>query len=70
MKPAFRSAVFVASLAAAAFLTRAALACPSCAASSSPREPNIWPIVGVFMLVPWVLALGAAWLVRREARAA
>jgi hypothetical protein len=57
-------------LAAIAVLARGAIACPSCAASSSPKDPNIWPLVGLFMLVPWILAVGAVWLIRRESRTA
>ncbi|MGA7990399.1 MAG: hypothetical protein WCC53_03100 [Thermoanaerobaculia bacterium] len=70
MKPSLRSAFLAATLAAASFLARAAIACPSCAATSSPKEPNVWPIVGIFMLVPWALGFGAVWLVRRESRTA
>ena len=55
---------------AAGLLAPAAAACPSCAATSSPKEPNVWPIVGVFMLVPWALAGGAVLLIRRESRSA
>ena len=55
---------------AAALLAPSAAACPSCAATSSPKEANIWPIVGVFMLVPWALAGGAVLLIRRESRSA
>jgi ABC-type oligopeptide transport system substrate-binding subunit len=69
MKNLLRSAV----LAAAAALVLAAppaSACPSCAATSSPKEPNVWPIVGAFMLVPWALAGGAVLLIRRESRSA
>ena len=66
---ALRSALLAA--AAAAFLSApAASACPSCAATSSPKEPNVWPIVGAFMLVPWALAGGAVLLIRRESRSA
>jgi hypothetical protein len=42
------------------------MACPSCAASASPKDPNIWPLVGLFMLVPWILAIVVTLLVRRE----
>lgn len=62
MKPAVRAAV----LAVAALLARGAMACPSCAGSASPKDPNIWPLVGLFMLVPWILAAAVAILVRRE----
>jgi hypothetical protein len=70
MKSTLRFAALAASLAAATLLARAAVACPSCAATSSPKEPNVWPIVVVFMLVPWALAAGAILLVRRESRSA
>ena len=63
-----RAAVFAALLAAGLSTARAAGACPSCAATSSPKEPNVWPIVGVFMLVPWLLAGAAAVIVRRNSR--
>jgi hypothetical protein len=62
MKTTVRSAL----LAAAVLLARGAMACPSCAASSSPKDPNIWPIVGLFILVPWILAAVVTILVRRE----
>jgi hypothetical protein len=68
MKSVLRSAVLAA--AAGFFLAPAASACPSCAATSSPKEPNVWPIVGAFMLVPWALAGGAVLLIRRESRSA
>jgi hypothetical protein len=55
---------------AGALFASAASACPSCAATSSPKEPNVWPIVGAFMLVPWALAGGAVLLIRRESRSA
>jgi hypothetical protein len=50
----------------ALFLGRGALACPACAVSASPKDPNIWPIVGLFMLVPWILAAVVTLLIRRE----
>ena len=62
MKTTARAAL----LAAAAFLARGAMACPLCAGSSSPKDQNIWPVVGLFMLVPWVLAAAVTILVRRE----
>jgi hypothetical protein len=65
MKSAVR-AFSVAALAAAALLARGAMACPACAGSASPKDPNIWPLVGLFMLVPWILAAGVTILVRRE----
>jgi hypothetical protein len=63
MKLVLRAALF----AAAALLARGTLACPSCAGSSSPKDPNIWPLVGLFMLVPWILAAAVTLLIRREA---
>ena len=42
------------------------MACPACAGSGSPKDPNIWPLVGLFMLVPWILAVAVTVLVRRE----
>jgi hypothetical protein len=53
-------------LAAAVLLARGAVACPSCAASASPKDPNIWPLVGLFMLVPWILAIVVTLLIRHE----
>ena len=61
-----RTAAPTALLAASALLARAAMACPSCAASASPKDPNIWPLVGLFMLVPWILAVVVTILIRRE----
>lgn len=61
-----RTTARAALLAAALLLGRAALACPSCAASASPKDPNIWPLVGLFMLVPWILAIVVTILIRRE----
>ena len=62
MKTTIRAAL----LATAVLLARGAMACPSCAASSSPKDPSIWPLVGLFMLVPWILAGVVALLIRRE----
>ncbi|MGZ6989365.1 MAG: hypothetical protein ACXVH0_10435 [Thermoanaerobaculia bacterium] len=62
MKPTIRAAL----LAVAALIARGAAACPSCAASASPKDPNIWPLVGLFMLVPWILAAVVTILIRRE----
>ncbi len=70
MKSVHRAAAFAAVLAAGITLAPAAAACPSCAASSSPKEASVWPVVGAFMLVPWVLAIGAAVVVRRNSRSA
>ena len=69
MKPAVRATI--ATIAStAALLAREAMACPSCAGSASPKDPNIWPLVGLFMLVPWILAAAVTILVRRESRPA
>lgn len=65
-----RAAALAALVAGAALIAPAAAACPSCSASSSPKEPNVWPVVGAFMLVPWVLAAGAVVIVRRNSRSA
>ena len=62
MKTTVRAAL----LAAGVLLARGAMACPSCAASSSPKDPNIWPLVGLFLLVPWILAAVVTILIRRE----
>lgn len=70
MSSTLRAALLVSGLAAALALAPAGAACPSCAATSSPKEPNVWPIVGAFMLVPWALAGGAVLLIRRESRSA
>ena len=66
MKPALRATLLPIGFAAVLF-ARNAMACPSCAGSASPKDPNIWPLVGLFMLVPWVLAAAVTILVRREA---
>jgi hypothetical protein len=66
MKTTARAAL----LAVVVLLARGAMACPSCAASSSPKDPNIWPLVGLFILVPWILAAAVTILVRRESRPA
>ena len=70
MSSTLRAALLVSGLAATLALAPAGAACPSCAATSSPKEPNVWPIVGAFMLVPWALAGGAVLLIRRESRSA
>lgn len=62
MRPTLRAALLL----AAALLARGAMACPSCAASASPKDPSIWPLVGLFMLVPWILAVVVTILIRRE----
>ena len=62
MKTTARAAILLAAL----LLGRGAAACPSCAASASPKDPNIWPLVGLFMLVPWILAIVVTILIRRE----
>ncbi len=55
-------------LAGALALGPGAAACPSCASSAAPEGRSIWPAVGAFMLVPWVLAAGAVVVVRRNSR--
>jgi len=70
VKTTLRALLASSALASALLLAPAAPACPSCAASASPKEPNVWPIVGAFMLVPWALAGGAVLLIRRESRSA
>jgi hypothetical protein len=70
VKTLVRSAAFAGLVAAGLLLAPAGAACPSCAATSSPKEPSVWPIVGAFMLVPWALAGGAVLLIRRESRSA
>ncbi len=70
MRTALRAVLFVSGLTAAVALAPAGAACPSCAATSSPKEPNVWPVVGAFILVPWALAGGAVLLIRRETRSA
>lgn len=65
---AVRAAALAVVLAAGFVPALPAAACPSCAASASPKEPNVWPLVGAFMLVPWALAAGAALIVRRNSR--
>ncbi len=62
MKTTVRAAL----LAGLVLLGRGAIACPACAASASPKDPNIWPLVGLFMLVPWILAAAVTILIRRE----
>ena len=46
---------------------RAAVACPACAGSGPAKEANIWPVVGVFLVVPWLLAGAVMIVVKREA---
>ncbi len=70
MKTTLRALLASSALAAGLLLAPSAPACPSCAASASPKEPNVWPIVGAFILVPWALAGGAILLIRRESRSA
>jgi hypothetical protein len=69
-KKTLRALLASSALAAGLLLARTAPACPSCAATPSPKEPSVWPIVGAFMLVPWALAGGAVLLIRRESRSA
>jgi hypothetical protein len=68
MKTSARATLFSFGL-IAALLAQGALACPTCGGSASPKDPNIWPLVGLFMLVPWVLAGAVTILVRRESTA-
>lgn len=68
MKPALRALAFAAALAGGLALAPGAAACPSCASTSAPKERSVWPVVGAFMLVPWFVAVGTIWLVRRESR--
>ena len=70
MTKTLRAAALAALVAGGVLSAPAAHACPSCSASSSPKEPNVWPVVGAFMLVPWVLAAGAVVIVRRNSRSA
>ncbi len=69
MKPAVHATLLSIGL-AAVLLAQDAMACPTCGGSGSPKGPGIWPLVGLFMLVPWILAVGAVWLIRRESRTA
>ncbi|MDL2717342.1 MAG: hypothetical protein PT977_06275 [Acidobacteriota bacterium] len=69
MKPAVRAVLLATIASASTLVSQGALACPTCAGSAS-KGPDIWPLVGLFMLVPWILAVGAVWLIRRESRAA
>ena len=69
MKPAVRATLLSIGL-AAVLLAQDAMACPTCGGSGSPKGPDIWPLVGLFMLVPWILAAAVTILVRRESRAA
>ena len=47
-------------------LPGAAAACPLCAGSG--EGPNIWPLVGAFLLVPPILGAGVITAMRREMR--
>jgi len=69
MRPAVRATLLSTSL-AAVLLTQDAMACPTCGGSVSSKSPNIWPLVGLFMLVPWIIAAAVTILVRRESRPA
>jgi len=66
MRPSVRAPLLSIGL-AAVLLAQDAMACPSCAGSAS-KGPDIWPLVGLFMLVPWILAAAVTILVRRESR--
>ena len=69
MRPAVRATLLSIGF-AAVLLAGDAMACPSCAGSASPKDPAIWPLIGLFMLVPWALAAGAVLVIRRESRSA
>jgi len=43
-----------------------AAACPLCAGDQKTKEFSIWPIVGVFMMVPPVLGTAVVLAIRRE----
>jgi hypothetical protein len=45
------------------------LACPACAAPSSSGGDGIWTIVGIFLVVPPLIATAIILLMRREYRA-
>jgi hypothetical protein len=68
LKTSARASLFSIGL-AAVLLAQDAIACPTCGGAASPKDPNIWPLVGLFMLVPWVLAAAVTILVRRESAA-
>lgn len=68
LKTSARPTLFSISL-AAALLAQEAMACPTCGGAASPKDPSIWPLVGLFMLVPWILAAVVTILVRRESKA-
>jgi hypothetical protein len=70
MRLSVRATLLSICLAFAALLARGATACPSCAGSASPKGPDIWPLVGLFMLVPWIIAAAVTILVRRQSRPA
>lgn len=70
MKPAVRAVLLATIVSASTFVSQGALACPTCAGSASPKGPDIWPLVGLFMLVPWILAAAVTILVRRQSRPA
>lgn len=46
--------------------SRAMATCPACAGAGAPKEASVWPIVGAFLVVPWLLAGAVLILVRRE----
>jgi len=68
MNPAVRATLLSTGL-AAVLLAQDAMACPSCAGSAA-KGPDIWPLIGLFMLVPWILAAAVTILVRRQSRPA
>jgi hypothetical protein len=65
MKPSVRAGL-LSLVFAAALLAQDAMACPTCGGSVSAKSPSIWPLVGLFMLVPWILAAAVTILIRRE----
>ncbi len=48
-------------------LAQECAACPTCAGSAA-KGADISPLVGLFMLVPWILAAAVTIVVRRQAR--
>jgi hypothetical protein len=69
MKHAARAVLLATIASASTLVSQGAMACPSCAGSAS-KGPDIWPLVGLFMLVPWILAAAVTILVRRQSRPA
>jgi hypothetical protein len=67
MKSTARATLFSIGLAVTLFV-QDAIACPTCGGAASPKDPSIWPLVGLFMLVPWIIAAVVTILVRRESK--